>query len=94
MGSDNAKDLQAELILPPEGAYFTPEALDRWATDTNGTPLPPEAKEELNYLDATEEGYLTCVNTDCCWDLVLTLIVCSNGQLQRVPANISTSDGK
>lgn len=46
--------------MPPDNAYFTPDALDRWATDTNGSPLPPEAKEELSYLDGTEDGNLTC----------------------------------
>ncbi|EJD05817.1 uncharacterized protein FOMMEDRAFT_104082 [Fomitiporia mediterranea MF3/22] len=54
-----SKSLDAQLLVPPENAYFTPEALDQWAIDTNGSPLPNEAKEELELLDGTEEGYLT-----------------------------------
>ena len=57
--SENGAD--AQLLVPPPGAYFTASALDQWATDTNGTPLPKEAKEELELLDVTEEGNLTLV---------------------------------
>ena len=53
--------VDAQLLIPPPGAYFTAAALDQWATDTNGTPLPKEAKEELELLDVTEEGNLTFV---------------------------------
>ena len=42
--------VDAQLLIPPPGAYFTAAALDQWATDTNGTPLPKEAKEELTAL--------------------------------------------
>ncbi|KAI0079962.1 hypothetical protein K474DRAFT_1590899 [Panus rudis PR-1116 ss-1] len=49
----------AGLLVPPEGAYLSPEGLDKWATDTNGAPLNEDAKEELNFLDVTDEGYLT-----------------------------------
>ena len=51
----------SQFLVPPDNAYFTPEALDQWAIDTNGSPLPAEAKEELELLDGTEEGYLTYV---------------------------------
>ncbi|THG95256.1 hypothetical protein EW145_g7992 [Phellinidium pouzarii] len=47
------------LLMPPVGAHLTPGALDQWATDTNGSPLPKEAKEELELLDVTDEGNLT-----------------------------------
>lgn len=58
----DANGADSQLLVPPENAYFKPEGLDRWAIDTNGSPLPDEAKEELEMLDGTEEGYLTCVN--------------------------------
>lgn len=48
--------------MPPEGAYLTPQALDDWAKDTNGTAFDAESKEELlMFMDCTEEGGLTCV---------------------------------
>ncbi len=41
-------------------AFMTDEALDRFAMDTNGLPLPDEAKEELrDSLDVNQDGCLT-----------------------------------
>ncbi|KAI5122065.1 hypothetical protein M0805_006048 [Coniferiporia weirii] len=57
--SDHVYGASMPLLVPPAGAHFTPEALDQWATDTNGSPLPDEAKEELEQLDVTDEGNLT-----------------------------------
>ncbi|KAL5533150.1 hypothetical protein ACEPAF_4926 [Sanghuangporus sanghuang] len=54
-----SKSPDAQLLVPSENAYFTPDALDQWAIETNGSPLPEEAKEELALLDGAEEGYLT-----------------------------------
>ncbi|KAF9821370.1 hypothetical protein IEO21_00616 [Rhodonia placenta] len=48
------------LLMPPEGAYLSPEGLDTWASDTNGAPFDDETKEELmEFLDVTEDGSLT-----------------------------------
>ena len=53
---------QSILLVPPPGAYLTSEALDHWATDTNGAPFTAEAKHELTeFLDVTEDGNLTYV---------------------------------
>lgn len=50
------------LLTPPEGSYLTQEGLDAWATDTNGAPFSEETKDELReFMDVTEEGWLTCV---------------------------------
>lgn len=59
----NAADPWASnaLLVPPAGAHLTPSSLDQWAKDTNGSALPPEAKEELVQLDLTENGNLTYV---------------------------------
>ncbi|KAF8343938.1 uncharacterized protein EI90DRAFT_3114585 [Cantharellus anzutake] len=47
-------------ILGLDKAYITDEGLDRFAKDTNGLPLPIEAKEELrDSLDVTQDGHLT-----------------------------------
>jgi hypothetical protein len=50
------------LLVPPEGAYLSPEGLDAWARDTNGSPFSQETKEELvEFLDVTPAGELTSV---------------------------------
>ena len=47
-------------ILGLGKAFMTDEALDRFAMDTNGMPLPDEAKEELrDSLDVNQDGCLT-----------------------------------
>ena len=47
-------------LTPPQGAYLTPEGLDAWARDTNGTPFSDETKSELiEFLDVTADGGLT-----------------------------------
>jgi len=44
----------------PTNAYLPPDALDKWATDTNGSTLPDDQKEEIKeYMDVNEEGNLT-----------------------------------
>ncbi|KAL6305422.1 hypothetical protein BKA93DRAFT_825112 [Sparassis latifolia] len=49
-----------ELLIPPEGAYLSPQGLDAWARDTNGAPFDDATKEELTeFLDVTDEGCLT-----------------------------------
>ena len=51
-----------ELLEPPEGAYLSPEGLDAWARDTNGTPFDDATKEEiLEFMDVTDDGGLTSV---------------------------------
>jgi len=58
LGNDSRE--MKSLLTPAEDAYLTPEALDRWATDTNGSPFTPEAKDELKeFLDVTDDGNLT-----------------------------------
>lgn len=53
---------EGTLLTPPPDAYFTKEALDEWARDTNGAPFSQETKEELQeFMDVTEDGCLTCV---------------------------------
>ncbi|EIW85024.1 hypothetical protein CONPUDRAFT_149888 [Coniophora puteana RWD-64-598 SS2] len=48
------------LLVPPTGAYFSSDALDAWARDTNGAPFSEETKQELrDYLDVTDDGGLT-----------------------------------
>ncbi|KAI0748252.1 hypothetical protein C8Q80DRAFT_1170893 [Daedaleopsis nitida] len=48
------------FLEPPEGAYLSPEGLDAWARDTNGTPFDDATKEELlMFMDVTEDGGLT-----------------------------------
>jgi len=48
------------LLEPPPNAYLTTEALDKWATDTNGSPFSEETKEELkDMLDVNDDGNLT-----------------------------------
>lgn len=50
------------MLEPPQNAYLSPEGLDAWAIDTNGHPFNAETKEELvEYMDVTEDGYLTQV---------------------------------
>lgn len=50
------------LHEPPPNAYLTTEALDKWATDTNGSPFSEETKEELkDMLDVNDDGNLTYV---------------------------------
>lgn len=45
--------------LPPT-AFISQASLDKWATDTNGAPLPEEQKEEIReYMDVNEDGNLT-----------------------------------
>ena len=47
-------------LTPPQGAYLTPEGLDAWARDTNGSPFSDETKAELiEFLDVTADGGLT-----------------------------------
>ncbi|KAH8117330.1 hypothetical protein DFH11DRAFT_1816471 [Phellopilus nigrolimitatus] len=57
--ADLQPGLSPPLLVPPPNAHFTADALDHWATDTNGSPLPQEAKEELELVDVTEDGNLT-----------------------------------
>ncbi|KAF5315964.1 hypothetical protein D9611_004619 [Ephemerocybe angulata] len=58
--SSNRSTGEASLLTPPPGAYFTGEALDEWAKDTNGAPFSQETKDELiEFLDVTDEGCLT-----------------------------------
>jgi hypothetical protein len=41
---------------------MSPQSLDKWAIDTNGSPLPDEQKEEIGeYMDVNDEGNLTSV---------------------------------
>ena len=41
-------------VLPPD-AYISPEALDRWGIDTNGSPLPDDQKEEIKeFMDVLD----------------------------------------
>ncbi|KAH8107031.1 hypothetical protein BXZ70DRAFT_269763 [Cristinia sonorae] len=48
------------VVVIPEGAHFTEEGLDAWATATNGQPFDEETKAELReMLDITEQGCLT-----------------------------------
>jgi len=50
----------ADPLSPPPNACLTSTALDKWAIDTNGTPLPDEQKEEIKeFMDVNEEGNLT-----------------------------------
>ncbi|PWO01059.1 UPF0029-domain-containing protein [Tilletiopsis washingtonensis] len=45
---------------PPADGALDSEALDRWATATNGQPLPEDQKEEITeFLDCDDEGRLT-----------------------------------
>lgn len=62
------------LHEPPPNAYLTTEALDKWATDTNGSPFSEETKEELkDMLDVNDDGNLTyVVFTFSCIPEVLT----------------------
>jgi len=48
------------VLTPPDGAYLTPEGLDAWARDTNGSEFTQETKDELvEFLDVTADGGLT-----------------------------------
>jgi len=48
------------MLVPPEGAFLTSQALDEWAKDTNGAAFDEDSKEELlMFMDCTEEGGLT-----------------------------------
>ncbi|CAO1613203.1 unnamed protein product [Parajaminaea phylloscopi] len=45
---------------PPRGAVITDVGLDRFAYDTNGSPLPQESKDELKeFMDCDDQGRLT-----------------------------------
>ncbi|KAG9055015.1 hypothetical protein FS842_003393 [Serendipita sp. 407] len=47
------------LLVPIPGSFWTEEALDKWAIDTNGQPLPPESKEDIiENLDVNEDNCL------------------------------------
>ncbi|TEB31250.1 hypothetical protein FA13DRAFT_1687935 [Coprinellus micaceus] len=51
---------EGRLLAPPPHAFFSSEALDEWARDTNGAPFSQETKDELiEFLDVTDEGCLT-----------------------------------
>ncbi|KAF4603569.1 hypothetical protein EYR40_000741 [Pleurotus pulmonarius] len=52
---------EGDLLVPPENAYLTDAGLDRWASETNGAPFSEDQKEELQMLDVTDDGHLTCV---------------------------------
>jgi len=44
----------------PEEAFMSEEALDQWATDTNGHPLSDDMKNEiLDSIDTNDDGHLT-----------------------------------
>lgn len=48
------------FLEPPEGAFLSPEGLDAWARDTNGSPFDDATKEELlEFMDVTDDGGLT-----------------------------------
>lgn len=56
----DADSASTVLLVPPPGAYYTAEALDEWAKDTNGAPFSQETKDELvEFLDVTDDGCLT-----------------------------------
>ncbi|KAF8321681.1 hypothetical protein DL93DRAFT_2072499 [Clavulina sp. PMI_390] len=48
-----------DLLTPPEGSVLDSQGLDRFAEATNGQIFSEEAKEEIQYLDSTPEGFLT-----------------------------------
>lgn len=48
-----------ELLHPQESAVLDSEGLDRFAEATNGQVFSEDAKEELQFLDVSIEGYLT-----------------------------------
>ncbi|KZO89947.1 hypothetical protein CALVIDRAFT_523349 [Calocera viscosa TUFC12733] len=44
----------------PKNAFMSDEALDQWATDTNGSPMSDDMKEEVkDSIDTNDKGYLT-----------------------------------
>ncbi|KAH9946010.1 uncharacterized protein BXZ73DRAFT_72882 [Epithele typhae] len=54
------KPLSENMSEIPQGAYLTPEGLDAWARDTNGSPFDADTKEELlEFMDVTDDGGLT-----------------------------------
>ncbi|TFK42666.1 hypothetical protein BDQ12DRAFT_676598 [Crucibulum laeve] len=53
-------DRRTALLEPLPNAYLSPEGLDAWARDTNGSPFSQETKDELvEFLDVTDDGGLT-----------------------------------
>lgn len=57
---EGSSSAESALLTPPPNAFFTAEALDEWARDTNGAPFSQETKDELiEFLDVTDEGCLT-----------------------------------
>jgi len=52
-------DTREELLQPLEGSFLSSEGLDRYAVTTNGHPFTDDTKEELTFLDTTEDGHLT-----------------------------------
>ena len=79
------------LLEPPSGAYLNNEALDKWATDTNGSPFSEETKQELkDMLDVNDDGNLTFATLiPYCPDDELT-----SRQVQRLLTNIPAADGE
>ncbi|KZT60416.1 hypothetical protein CALCODRAFT_480711 [Calocera cornea HHB12733] len=44
----------------PKNAFMSDKALDQWATDTNGSPMSNDMKEEIkDSIDTNDDGYLT-----------------------------------
>jgi hypothetical protein len=54
-------DTREELLQPLEGSFLSSGGLDRYAVTTNGHPFTDDTKEELTFLDTTEDGHLTLV---------------------------------
>lgn len=48
-----------ELLQPQPTSVLTDAGLDKFAIATNGQPFTADAKEELAFLDSTDEGDLT-----------------------------------
>jgi len=47
------------LELSPS-AFMSPGSLDKWAVDTNGSPLPDDEKDEIKeFMDVNGDGNLT-----------------------------------
>jgi len=54
------KPQEADQLSIPPNAFLSPEQLDKWAIDTNGSPLPAEQKEHIReFMDVNEDGNLT-----------------------------------